>query len=339
MPKLVTMAAIARACGVSRPAVSMALAGKPGEVSDETRARILAAAAKLGYRPNAGALAVRTGRFNALALLLDRSSYLPQELLLGLNRACAARGLHLVVADADDADLRTAGSTKVLDHLLADGLLINWSGTPSRALRTRLAAGPLPRRWLNQRLGNGCVHPDDHTIGRALVDGLVALGHRRIAFSGLLGVGNGHYSWRDRLAGYRSGLRAHGLPELLHHAAAGLADVATGAERIAAARAFLAAPGRPTAVICYSAVALYAFHLAARDLGLRVPEDLSLAAPIEGHHRDVTGLVLGGIMVPWAGVAEAAVADLADAGSAMSTDRAITADAFFPGDTCCRSLA
>jgi LacI family transcriptional regulator len=338
------MAAIARACGVSRPAVSMALAGKPGEVSDDTRARILATAARLGYRPNAGALAVRTGRFQALALLLDRASYLPQELLLALNHACSTRGLHLVVADATADDLlageKSTSQTKILDHLLADGLLINWGVTPAPELRTRLAAGPLPLRWLNQRLGGNCIHPDDHAASAALVAGLVALGHRRIAFSGLLGSSNDHYSWPDRLAGYRDSMRAHGLPELLHHADGAIAD---GAGRIAAARTFLAQPDRPTAVICYSAVAMYAYHLAARDLGLRVPVDLSLAGHIESHHRDVTGLALGGVAVPWAGVAEAAVAALS--GAALSeaapeaSDLAIAPSVFQSADTCARSPA
>ena len=327
----VTMATIAKLCGVSRPAVSMALAGKPGEVSDETRARIVQKAQELGYRPNSGALAVRTGRFQALALLLDRASYLPHDLLHGLNRACAARGLHLVIAEADTADLELAGGTKLLDHLLADGILINWGNLPAPSVLARLAACPVPVRWLNQRLGSNCVHPDDVAGSRALVEGLVQLGHRRIAFSGLLGGGNEHFSWADRVAGYRAGMAAHGLQELFHHATDEIRD---GGGRIRSAREFLTRHQRPTAIICYSGMALYSYHLAALELGLRVPTDLSLAAHVEGHHTDLTGLRPGGVAVPWQAVAEAAVAAITATARRSRPDTAVAPAAFFSGATC-----
>ncbi|MBN8526472.1 MAG: LacI family DNA-binding transcriptional regulator [Planctomycetes bacterium] len=322
----VTMRRIAEACGVSRPAVSMILGGKGQAFSAELRERVQRTARELGYRPNQGAYAVKTGRFGALALLLDQDCYLPPALLRALTAACSRRGLHLVVADCSDGQL-LAEESKLLSHLLADGLLLNRISVPTPAVLRRLDAHPLPVCWLNQRLGRGCVLPDDPEALRRLVAELVARGHRRIAYSELTRSAHGHASEDDRREGYLAGMRAHGLDPILWSERAD-----SGEQRVAVALRQLREPERPDALLCYGGRGMYPYLAAALRLGLEIPRDLSLAACLETFHHDDTGLVLGGLLTPWEAIAEAAVARLA-AGERDTADLAVPYGAFMPGQT------
>ena len=68
-----TLAQIAEKVGVSRQAVSCALNNRAGQVSEETRQRILTVAEEMAYRPNASARATRTGRLGCVDLLISTS--------------------------------------------------------------------------------------------------------------------------------------------------------------------------------------------------------------------------------------------------------------------------
>jgi LacI family transcriptional regulator len=299
------MRSIAEACGVARPTVSMVLGGKPGTIALATRERILATARRLGYRPNAGAQAVKSGRFNAVGLLLDEGCYLPASLLDGLSHACGRRGLHLVVSHASTAALDGDEGLKLLDQLLVDGLLINRRPVPDAQTLQRIRALPMPVRWLNQRPGGGGIHPDDRQGMQAITRQLIAAGHRRIAFSGLLGGSGGHFSWPERLAGYRQAMAEAGLR--VRELRGG--EDGDGAIRLLAAIDHLRDHQTPDAIVCYSDRAVTTYAVAAATVGLRPGVDLILAAPLESQREDI-GLTPYGLQVPWAAIAEAAVASL-----------------------------
>ena len=322
----VTMRDIAEACGVARPTVSMVLGGRPGTIALATRERILATAQVMGYRPNAGAMAVKSGRFGAIGLVLDEGCYLPTALLDGLSRACGARGLHLVVSHASAAALAGTDGHKLLDQILVDGLILNRSAAPDAILLQRLRSLPVAVRWLNQGPGGGGICPDDRGGIATLTAELIRRKHRRIAFSGLLGGDSDHISWLERWQGYRDAIAIGGQQpvELI------TPDRSTGAGRLQAAITHLRHEQRPDAVVCYSDRAISTYLMAASILGLSVPADLSLAAPLESLNDDL-GVVPGGIPVPWAAVAEAAIASLAN--STIPPDCAIPYPAVVVGGT------
>lgn len=271
----VTLHDVATASGMSLPAVSQIMNGK-GSYRAETRERVLAAVRRLGYQPNMYAQAMTRRAFAAYAIILSNtpsSSLLPYGLLAGLDAAMSPRGLHLVMAFLPDRELTDADTVpKILSHVLADGLLINYNaGYPREAVRL-LAAKGVPSVWLNVDHEQNAVHPDDRGAGRSMAEAFLAQGHRSLAWFDVR-VGpddtSKHYSTAARRDGFLAGCvgaRVLGLPAETsesHHP--GYLD------------AILSASDRPTAIGCYGESDAQHVIVAALRRGLRVPQDLSVA--------------------------------------------------------------
>ncbi len=276
----VTVSELAKSCGVSIATVSNILNGK-GVYREETRSLVHETATRLGYRTNASARAMVTGRFGCYALVLSpkpSASILPFGLLESLDAAMSASGLHLILSRLPDQQLTNPGYVpKILSHMLADGLLINYNiGVPER-LAELLQANRIPAVWLNHDRPLDAVLPDDLQAGRDAVALLLAHGHCRIAW---LDINTGpddhgwHYSQTERRLGVRDAVSAAGLSLNDLGRNGGLPVV----ERLPRVTGALAAPDRPTAVVCYSAEAVSSICLAAAHCGLSIPRDLSVIA-------------------------------------------------------------
>ena len=124
-PHLPTVHDIAAAAGVSIATVSQVLNNRGQRFRPETRERVWQAALKAGYRANPAARSLRTGRLNAVGLLIGQptGSYLPEPLLRGLTDAVEQYGGHLVVARVDEHEPESL--TKLERRLGVDGLLLN----------------------------------------------------------------------------------------------------------------------------------------------------------------------------------------------------------------------
>jgi DNA-binding LacI/PurR family transcriptional regulator len=302
-----TIADVARRAGVSRAAVSFAINGRPG-VADQTRARILRAAEELGWRPSGSARALTHAQSGAIGLVLVRQ---PDRLefddffvrfLAGVERALMARdyGLLLQVVSADglDAYRRLVASGRVDGMLLTDVLLED----PRFEL---LADGALPTAVAGRPVGD-CPFPaveTRHAEGMAkLVEHLVALGHRSVAFIG--GDSNYEYVatrrrvWVNTLreAGLDPGLSASVVPE----------DTAAQA---ATAR-LLQAGARPTAIVYTSDMLALAGAGVARKFGFDVPGDVSIAGFDDSPVAALSSPPLTTVRVDYAGFGQAAAAVL-----------------------------
>ena len=102
-----TIKQIAKAAGLSVPTISQVL-NNTGRISDKTRKHVWKVCDELGYKPNASARAIRTGRFGAVTILLSReehSSFLPRQLLDGINDEIVQRNLSLNIAQLPNAKL------------------------------------------------------------------------------------------------------------------------------------------------------------------------------------------------------------------------------------------
>ena len=100
-----TVKDVAALAGVSPITASRALAGSP-LVTEPTRHKVLEACRQCGYRPHAGARALRSRSFNMVGLLLSTShNYVPQALLAGIADALEARGIGLRVMRLSDEQL------------------------------------------------------------------------------------------------------------------------------------------------------------------------------------------------------------------------------------------
>jgi LacI family transcriptional regulator len=302
-----TLHDIARRMGISHMTVSRALGGGPA--SPRTRERVRRVAASLGYRPNAAARAIVSGRFNCVALLLGRvvgHSHLPEDLLFGVHDALAAAGLQLKLARLPDdilADRQAFPS--VLKEWSCDGLLVDYTHDIPPAMAETIETCGLPAIWINALRETDCVRPDDEGMGRLATEHLLALGHRRICYldccHAAATLAGAHYSARHREAGYRAAMEKAGLPPRVFRPARS----SGAAAQAATVRRMLAAA--PAAVVCYSIPA----ELERRciEQGLAVPEAFSLVT-----FGEMPGLFLGRppacVPVPARAVAREAVAAL-----------------------------
>ena len=283
----VTLYEIAKACEVSQPTVSRILNGSARH-SEQTRARVLATADRMGYRVNTAARNTASGRFNAFALLLseDRaSSLLPAGLLAGVQTQMHQLNLNLIVETFSDAALTNPDRVpRLLTQLCADGLLVNYNAHIPAAMVALIERYRLPVTWLNSRHEHDCIYPDDRAAGETATRKLLELGHRRVAFLDYITPNSpevAHYSGLDRFAGYAAAMKAAGLkPRRI-----GDQDTFYRGEMIESLSATLRGEDRPTAVVCYRDADARGAVLAATACGLRVPSDLSLitfgAQPIE----------------------------------------------------------
>ena len=290
----VTQHQIAKELGVSQRTVSVAFAGG-GRINPETRDRILAAAAALGYRPNAAARAIRKGRFNAIGLLssirINEAAIHPLA-MWAVQQEMARREMHLVMSPIPDLKLLESGGTpQILRQWSVDGILVSYTYNAPQPLVGVLEHHRVPAVWVNTRLSHDCIHLDDHGAGRACAQRLIDAGHRRIAYVSFR-ERNSHYSAADREQGYRDALAAAGLtPQVFvpppgrqrdHSHLPQVTDWLRDTDQ------------RPTAVVTYEENEAAMLLLAAARLGVAVPDELSLCA-VRSSSVPVVGVHLSGM--------------------------------------------
>ena len=266
---------VAMRAGVSTATVSRALSGK-SSVSDTTRQRVLAAARDLGYVVSSNASGLATGRTKNVGVVIPfLTRWFYSTAIEGAETALLHRGYDLTLYNlGGGADDRRS----VFEHFLlrkrVDAVIaISLELTASEvshllAMNTPLVGigGPLP--------GVRTLSIDDVAVARQATEHLLQLGHRRLAH-----IGGDQASERDfhlptnRRVGFDAALDAAGIqhnPDLVV-----TADFTIeGGHR--AATALLVQSDRPTAIFAASDEMAIGVILAARDLGLRVPEDVSV---------------------------------------------------------------
>ncbi|MFT4198331.1 MAG: LacI family DNA-binding transcriptional regulator [Pseudoxanthomonas sp.] len=264
---------VAAAAGVSMKTVSRVLNHEPN-VAEPTRAQVEAAVRRLNYRPLPSARGLAGGRSYLVAMLFDNpsSNYL-MEVELGLLDACQAQHYHLMLAPLvyTAQDIVATVESLVL-QLRPDGLVLTPPITDDAALLRRLDELRVPYSSVsakedNRRIG---VVVDEFGAVCAMVEHLVALGHRRIAH--ITGhPAHGASGWR--LAGYREGLRRAGIafaPELVAEG-----EFSHESGHAAAAR-LLALGERPSAIFAANDDMAAGAIAAICEAGLSVPGEVSV---------------------------------------------------------------
>ena len=279
----VTLGHIAEQVGVDRSTVSRALRNKSGEIgiSAELTGRIIDAARELNYSPNASARAVRSGRFDAAALLMSTQagrSYLSTRMLDGIHDELAAREMHLTIAKVPDRKLSSEKYVpKILREFLSDGLIINYTHGLPPHLEEVLERCRLPFVWLNADVGHDSVRADSRQAGRAATARMLAAGHRRVAYvdfcAGEVELPTAHGSAADREAGYAQAMRGAGLAPVTWRPRTAFCPLP---EKIAFFRQMLRAPSRPTALLCYFSHFVPSLLQACALEGLVLPRDMSV---------------------------------------------------------------
>ncbi len=269
---------VARLAGVSRTTVSLVLNGVPdARISPETRQRVLEAAARLNYRPHAGARHLVRGRSEVIAFVMRQTpdqvfvdAFLP-EVLRGLSDVLREANLHLLLFPLAP-DHAPEETTRLLQERRVDGMILSgprfedrewlehWAQETPVVLLGHLAGSPLPS-----------VDVDNLQAAAMATCHLLRLGHRRIGL-----ITNAPLSYTasyERWLGYRWALEEAGIPYDETLVAFGAFTPISGA---AAMEQLLRLPEPPTAVFIASDVVAFGALQVIRRHGLRVPQDLAL---------------------------------------------------------------
>jgi len=257
----VTSVDVARRVGVSQSTVSLVFSGKAaGRISARTEAAVRAAAAELGYRPNVAARALKMGAARTIVLVVpDVTNPFFGGLLRGAQTAARAAGYAVALIDTDNDRDWGAASAEALHAGPADGLLLFEVDAP------RWAAGSEPIVVIeSESRGHPSVRLDAEDGADAAVRHLLGLGHRRV----------GHVASVHDRPTFR--LRRRAVDRLVEgEVPRARADFALDSARDATL-ALLRAHPEVTALFCDDDVIAAGAYLAARELGHRIPDDLSV---------------------------------------------------------------
>jgi LacI family transcriptional regulator len=272
-----TIRDVAKQAGVGLGTVSRVINDSP-QVSQATRERVMSAIATLNFVPNPTARRLSLGKTLTIAAIVPWFTRPAEvERLRGVEHTLAESEYDLVLYNVETPEKRNTYFRDVPRSERADGVLIV-SLSPRDDDVERLAHSTLPivlvdanhhsLRSLNR------VITDDVAGGRAATQYLINLGHTRIGYiSDPIDTPFNFTSSRDRLKGYRQALQAAGIPWRADFHGQG-EHGRYEARRLACE--MLQQPDRPTAIFAASDTQALGVLEAAQDLGLRVPEDLSV---------------------------------------------------------------
>lgn len=269
LTRLPTIRDVAARAGVSKSLVSLVLRGDP-RVSQARRAIVQQAMDELGYRPNLQARGLTTNRSDTVGVLLNdlRNPWFV-DLLAGLATTLHASGLSPLIADSYTDHRIGLRSVETLRARGVDGIVV--VGTTLEEDAVTAAAEELPvvlAGTLDPDLaGADVVVNDDEAGARIATQHLIDLGHSRIAH--LRGPGR---IGTLRLGGFTACMREAGLEPATYPETGGMSEESG----YAAAHRLLGRSDRPTAIFAFNDVAAVGALSAADDLGLRVPEEVSL---------------------------------------------------------------
>ncbi len=264
----VTSIDVAKRAGVSQSTVSRTFSGEA--VAEETRARVLAAASELGYRPNAIARSLITRNTNIIGLVMANmtSPFYPYVLEKFTERLQQEGRQVLLFSAAPDQDVDDI-LPLVLQYRV-DALIIT-STTLSSAMAEECSRDGTPVILFNRYVPDSSAYAvccDNVEGARKVADLLLDTGHRRPAFI----AGNPTTSTnRDRERGFFERLRERGFTQVAYAQGAYSYDAG-----YRAAEELLTGAEPPDALFCAADIVALGAIDCARDLGLSLPEDLAV---------------------------------------------------------------
>lgn len=272
------MSDVARLAGVSRATVSYVINGKDTlgvPISGETRQRVLNAVDELGYVINAGAQALRSGDTRTIGVLVpvDENPFF-WKILNGISEEAKDAGYSLLLARNSLTPEQENQSVKELAEQRVDGmiLLIEFKALPDQIIEQLRKSGRPIVEISSTDSEFDLIHQGYGAGTQALMSYLFELGHRRIGF--IYGVKLA-IQGLDRLNAYRQALQEADIPFSQNLVVQCGPSMEEGYQ---AARQLLGQTHRPTAILAINDLLGVAAIRAAVDLGLRVPDDVSIAS-------------------------------------------------------------
>jgi DNA-binding LacI/PurR family transcriptional regulator len=257
----VTSVDVARRAGVSQSTVSLVLSGKGrGRISAKTEEAVRAAAAELGYRPNVAARTLRTGVARTVGLVVpDITNPFFGPMLRGAQKAAMQAGYTVMLVDIGEDRKWESRSVEALLAGPSDGLLLFETGLPPGAelpaIGIEVVPGELPVVRLD--VESGITQGFEHLLG---------LGHTKFAH---LAADFDAQTFKLRVQRIDALLARAGLEPPVRDKA----DITFAAASRAALKLL---DSDATAFVCDDDIMAGGLYLAARERGVRIPEDISV---------------------------------------------------------------
>ena len=266
-----TIQDVARAAGVSVATVSRVL-NNSGSVAKGTRDAVLEAIRRLNYRPNLlGRNLRRTETRLVLVLLPTIANPFYSRIVKGMEDVAIKNGYNIMLCNTDSNAERERVYLELLKNKLADGVIF---------MAPELGGEELSALGRDFPVVQCCEYKEDARVHHVKIDNfeaaekaanhLISLGHKRI---GMISSDNKFLSTRQREQGFRAALEAAGIEYDGQLAANGDYSFKSGRR---AALNLLALKSRPMAIFAISDVMAIGVLRAAREKGLKVPDDLAV---------------------------------------------------------------
>lgn len=295
-----TIKDIARKCGVSVSAVSMALSDKPNRISENTRRIVQEAAAELHYQPNRAAVSLVNRRSKMIGIVVNdvRNTHIA-SLFMAINKEIEEKDYSMLCHVMDNGEMKLDSR---LIHLIASENIaaLIWAKSLEtdkpeelRALQQNIKSLDIPVITMDE-YGFDCRGVDvcfDYRQGAYLATRhLLECGHRRI------GCLSGEKSFRvsqERIAGYTQALTEFGIPMdegIIYYGDYGMES------------GYKALPyfmgQRVSAIFSFNDEMAFGIYQAARNYGIRIPEQLSVIGFDDVPFADVMEVPLSTVRVP-----------------------------------------
>jgi len=278
-----TLGDIARALNVSKMTVSRAINNHP-EINAETRARVLAAAQKMNYRPNQFARALTSKHSYLIGIVVPdlMHSYFA-EICRGVESHARPAGYQNLICSTDEDARKERDEIEAL-WTRTDGLIVASSAAAQEAKSYRKLLSEGGKIVLIDRLLNGlrcpAVTTDDVQVGKLATEHLIKLGHRKIGHL----RGTSASTSQGRLEGYKQAMSKARLrvdKSLVHNCGF------TEADGRAAMKQWIAKGNLPTAIFAANDPAAIGAMEALSDAGLEVPRHVALVGAGNIHYGDM----------------------------------------------------
>ena len=271
---MATIKDVAKAARVSVATVSAVVNGTK-YVSEALANRVRNTIERTGYHPHGIARSLKSGSTQTIGLIItDITNPFFTAVARSIEDAAHAAGYTVMLCNTDEDITKETAYLRIMRSRYVDGLILATAGD-AKAYRSFQAGLPTPVVLLDRvirGLALDAVVVDNASATRRAIEHLIGLGHRRVA----LITGLPHLSTsRERLRGYVEALRANGIEPTADYVVQGNFRVR---EAYVATKILLGRSTRPTAIFASNNLMAIGLLKAARDLGLRCPEDLSVAS-------------------------------------------------------------
>jgi LacI family transcriptional regulator len=269
----VTIGEIAKIAGVSKTTVSRVLNNKP-DVDPVTREKILGLIAEYDFQPNAFAVAISQQKSRHIGLLIPHeaeyvfSNTFYTEVMRGVSTEVDAKDYYLVMCYAHEINY-----LDIYRQKRVDGFVLLSPGSFHHHIIQSLNASEVPfvsTAKVSDEENMVYVDVDNLYGARLMMEHLVSLGHRRIAYIGKPTL----QSSIDRLNGYRSVLQENGIPE--DPSLEMVVDTSSAESGRNFTLELLHREVRPTAIFLANDVMAFGALQAIQEFGLRIPLDISV---------------------------------------------------------------